>query len=510
MGCRTEMNTVWLDQQGFNKTFVGVQVERHIKDVMFDKERAKMPQTQERIAVLREADEFDATAREMKKQVDELKRIYEDARAQYLQQKQEANKRRNVNYVPERPRVFTYPCGVGDCRGFVDQDYKCGVCSTFTCPDCFQPIGISKEGGAHACDPDMVATAKAIKESSRGCPGCGERISKIDGCDQMWCPSCHVAFSWKTGRVDNGRIHNPHYYQWMRANAPDGVIRREPGDQVRHDARLVTVLQTIQSKYFPVRSYSLNASRMIELITSVTKAKRHIARNILTTLDTIIHRASDTNTANNDRALFMLNKTSEKKFKKQLADKVDVIWYYTVLRDAYQEFVDKFNEISHAFVVEHDSKPMLESEFKRTVCNVTQLYITTMQLSIEVTNRVVEQYRTTRNLIRAKDIENSIVVVVPGYDKLGCIYARRMLSPGYDMTPASHQPPGLLKWPCILTGAVITQRTWKRPRYESYLELHNDWNGANIARFATMFQEKNNEDEWVSFMDADWIATLES
>ena len=77
MGCRTEMNTAWLNQQDFNKNFLSDHVKRHIKDVMFDKERAKMPQAQERIAVLREADEFDATAREMKKQVDELKRIYE-------------------------------------------------------------------------------------------------------------------------------------------------------------------------------------------------------------------------------------------------------------------------------------------------------------------------------------------------------------------------------------------------------------------------------------------------
>ena len=509
MGCRTEMNTAWLNQQDFNKNFLSDHVKRHIKDVMFDKERAKMPQAQERIAVLREADEFDATAREMKKQVDELKRIYEDAQAQYLEQKQEANKRRDVNYTPERPRVFTYPCGVGDCRGFVDEDYKCGVCSTFTCPDCFQPIGMSKEGGAHACDPDMVASAKAIKESSRGCPGCGERISKIDGCDQMWCPSCHVAFSWKTGRVDYGRIHNPHYYQWMRGNAPDGVIRREPGDQVRQDARLVTVLQTIQSKYFPVRSYSLNAVRMIELITSVTRAKKHIARNILTTLNTITNSASNANIANNERALFMLNIISEKRFRQRLADKVDVMWYYTVLRDAYQEFVDKLNDISHAFVVEHDSKPMLESEFKRTVCNVTQLYITTMQLSIELTNKVVEQYRIITSVITAKDIKSSIVVVVPGYDKVGCVSARFIACSNWSMT-AADQGPGPHKWPCILTGAVITQRTWKRPKYENYFELHNDWNGANIARFATMFQEKSNEDEWVSFMDADWIATLES
>ena len=29
----------------------------------------------------------------------------------------------------------------------------------------------------------------------------------------MWCPECHKAFSWKTGIVDTGVVHNPHFYQ---------------------------------------------------------------------------------------------------------------------------------------------------------------------------------------------------------------------------------------------------------------------------------------------------------
>jgi hypothetical protein len=30
----------------------------------------------------------------------------------------------------------------------------------------------------------------------------------------MWCPGCHVAFNWQTGKVERGAIHNPHYYEW--------------------------------------------------------------------------------------------------------------------------------------------------------------------------------------------------------------------------------------------------------------------------------------------------------
>jgi len=40
---------------------------------------------------------------------------------------------------------------------------------------------------------------------------------------------CHVAFSWHTGLVDRGDIHNPEMFRWMRERAPDGEIPRNAG-----------------------------------------------------------------------------------------------------------------------------------------------------------------------------------------------------------------------------------------------------------------------------------------
>jgi hypothetical protein len=48
----------------------------------------------------------------------------------------------------------------------------------------------------------------------------------------MWCPECHKAFSWRTGLVDNGVIHNPHFYQYQRENAGNNPVPRVPGDVV--------------------------------------------------------------------------------------------------------------------------------------------------------------------------------------------------------------------------------------------------------------------------------------
>jgi hypothetical protein len=69
-----------------------------------------------------------------------------------------------------------------------------------------------------------------LKKNTKPCPKCGVRISKIDGCDQMWCVECKTAFSWNTGNIESGKIHNPHYYQFMRER---GGMPRDPNDVVR-------------------------------------------------------------------------------------------------------------------------------------------------------------------------------------------------------------------------------------------------------------------------------------
>jgi hypothetical protein len=66
-----------------------------------------------------------------------------------------------------------------------------------------------------------------LEKDSRPCPKCAALIFKIDGCDLMWCTQCHTAFSWRRGTIETRHIHNPHYYDYMRAR---GTLAREPGD----------------------------------------------------------------------------------------------------------------------------------------------------------------------------------------------------------------------------------------------------------------------------------------
>jgi hypothetical protein len=52
----------------------------------------------------------------------------------------------------------------------------------------------------------------------------------LRNCDQMWCvmEGCNTAFSWRTGHIVTGVIHNPHYYEMLRKNG--GAMPREHGD----------------------------------------------------------------------------------------------------------------------------------------------------------------------------------------------------------------------------------------------------------------------------------------
>jgi ribosomal protein S15P/S13E len=78
-------------------------------------------------------------------------------------------------------RVFVRACPAGDCRGFLSQAWKCGMCDNWTCPECHEVKGKEKDG-PHVCDPNNVETAKLLAKDSRPCPKCASVIFKIDGC----------------------------------------------------------------------------------------------------------------------------------------------------------------------------------------------------------------------------------------------------------------------------------------------------------------------------------------
>ena len=103
------------------------------------------------------------------------------------------------------------PCVTEDCKGFVDAEGNCPVCQKMTCLKC----NVTKVDDTHVCSQVDVDTWNDLKKNTRPCPNCNTRIFKISGCDQMFCIQCNTAFSWSRGTIEQGAIHNPHYFEWL-------------------------------------------------------------------------------------------------------------------------------------------------------------------------------------------------------------------------------------------------------------------------------------------------------
>lgn len=130
--------------------------------------------------------------------------------------------------IENEKKKFIRRCTNDGCRGFLSTQWKCGLCEHWVCPDCFEVKGTEKNV-EHTCKQENIDSANLIKKDTKPCPSCGEMIMKIDGCDMMWCTSCHTPFSWNTSTViKTGYVHNPHYFQWVRDSGRE--VERNPAD----------------------------------------------------------------------------------------------------------------------------------------------------------------------------------------------------------------------------------------------------------------------------------------
>ena len=174
---------------------------KHRKGLLLEREMSKMPETMAIAQRYKEVEVFEEENTAYKKEIDELRRKLYD-----IEQLRNTNIRKiwrikNGKDKGQSDQKFIMPCPQESCRGFLSTGYKCGICNLFTCPKCLEIVGDKKINPDHVCDEDKVKSAELIKATTKPCPGCGERIQKIEGCDQMWCTGCHTAFSWRTGAI---------------------------------------------------------------------------------------------------------------------------------------------------------------------------------------------------------------------------------------------------------------------------------------------------------------------
>lgn len=238
--CRREWTREFLHSTDLPKTFITTDLKNHREDVLADREKSLLPATQPIVEQLMEGNRIRAEVvgkleAEKRTIIDEMSKIQARLYALNMQiSKATAEADRLTWTAGTKPvaeaerRQFVRACPATDCRGFLSTAWKCGICETWVCPECREIKGKNRDD-AHTCNPEILASIKMLEADSKHCPKCATLIFRVEGCDQMWCTSCQTAFSWSTGRVETGRIHNPHFFQWQRNNAAQAEAAFEAG-----------------------------------------------------------------------------------------------------------------------------------------------------------------------------------------------------------------------------------------------------------------------------------------
>lgn len=261
-------------------TFVNCKYKKHRKLILFEREKVRLPDTQthaehyiNRHLLETKLETLQITITNLTRKYEQMKRYFKIIKNCGIRDIGGGH-RIVVGNNKSIKRTFIRKCPNDDCRGFLSTSYKCKLCNIAVCSTCLE-IKDSQSMSPHTCDKANIASAAVIKKDTHPCPKCAVPIFKISGCDQMWCTQCQVAFSWKTGVIDTGRIHNPHFYQYMKQHK--GTQIRVPGEQVCGRIPGVYTINRICRQY----EFSTNKQPLFNTFMDLIRGYSHIQRVII-------------------------------------------------------------------------------------------------------------------------------------------------------------------------------------------------------------------------------------
>jgi len=321
------------------KTFVNNDFKKHRENMLLERETAMMPATQTHV-------NQEIQRRKNVKLLTEL----QNERLKLKRKLAEINNacfhvQRNLNPPLEtEKRTFIHRCSNNGCKGFLSTQWKCNICSKYTCSECNMLKGDERDT-EHVCKEEDKETMKLLRAECKKCPSCAQYIYKLEGCDQMWCTSCHTAFSWRTGMIVNGTIHNPHYYEFQRNR---GTIQRAIGDIPCGGMPTIRELQ--------IALLSHNKTLKYEILLKLHRVILHIEHVELPRVAYAVHENNNVDL----RVKFMMNEISTDNFKVKIQQREKAAQKKRDLGLIYNMFITTVSDYFREMIFEKTINPYFD------------------------------------------------------------------------------------------------------------------------------------------------------
>ena len=191
--------------QNITKTFLDHEWASHRRQILWQREQAYLPDSQvhaERVLQSRrmaeelkplqaQYDEMLARLRELKDLINPKKPIISALESGKVPEELLQTTDPYDKLLVQEKRQFTHHCPTPNCRGYLDKEFKCGLCRS--------------------------VSSETLPSSQ--CTACSATVYKDNYCTR--CLTCKTHFNWDTGKSESASIESPYLFEYMTLHKPD-------------------------------------------------------------------------------------------------------------------------------------------------------------------------------------------------------------------------------------------------------------------------------------------------
>lgn len=237
MNCKKEFSRFFLCKN-ISKNFVNTLLKKHQEKYLITKELMLLPETQQYVEnemqIRKHRNILNETLNHIRVlEYSQNKELISILRNKIYIIKKHIRFLKNTKHTKDKSNLYVQKCPTSNCKGYLIKDTNslfCELCKMNYCYHCNELYDSN-----HTCNHDTQKSVQEILQSTTPCPQCGLRVYKSDGCSQIWCIYCKIAFDFETGLKEKGIVHNPSGVVWLQQKSNENIENFEIIQQKLND-----------------------------------------------------------------------------------------------------------------------------------------------------------------------------------------------------------------------------------------------------------------------------------